>query len=157
MVKVVYCLIALFLLSLGFFKSSLNESNENTSLPDVNKVIVLNKIEDNNSNEKIELPQSSKAKTLNEYQSSDGIMEEKMRKTTFSFSPQYKTLSPRLSKEEIAIAPIVARFPMNVNNQDIEVVVVEKDGKTYDASDGVRIYMPESLKFHSEVLDFLYK
>lgn len=65
MVKVVYCLIALFLLSLGFFKSNLNELNENTSLQDVNKVIVLNKIEDNNSNEKIELPQSRKAKNLN--------------------------------------------------------------------------------------------
>lgn len=41
MVKVVYCLIALFLLLLGFFKSNLNELNENTRLPDVNKVIVL--------------------------------------------------------------------------------------------------------------------
>lgn len=153
MFKFIYLFITLILLFLGIWKSNSEHIPQEQPLPSVNAAIDLNTSKANNE----ELPKASKAKTVNEYKSLSSELDQKMKKTTFSFSPEYKTILPRLSKEEIAVAPVVARIPMNVNNQDIEVVVVEKDGKTYDASDGVRIYMPESLKFHSEILDFLYK
>lgn len=152
MVKIVYMFL---LIAFTLFASCKKEPDESVQqIPKVQKSISTNLLKSTNGElDYKSLPVASKAKIINSEASSS---DQKMKKTSFTFSPNYKTEMPRLSKEEIAKAPIVAQFTINVNGKDADVVVVEKDGLTYDASDGVRIYIPESLKFNSPILDFLY-
>ena len=89
----------------------------------------------------IELPVAAKAREIK-------ILKDdvtwKMKKTPYSYADDIKTTTPRLTKEEIAKAPVVDVIEMNYNGEDMELVVVEKDGKTFDASDGVRVYIPKN-------------
>ena len=59
-----------------------------------------------------------------------------------TFKEGQKTVSPRLSKEEILKAKIVKIVPRRINGENMEMVIVEKDGLYYDASDGVMVFMP---------------
>lgn len=152
MVKIAYMLLLIIFILFASCKKEPDKSVQ--QVPRVQKTISTNLLESNDGKPDYRLlPVASKAKIVNSEGSSSN---QKMKKTSFTFSPNYKTEMPRLSKEEIAKAPVVAQFTMNVNGRDADVVVVEKDGLTYDASDGVRIYIPESLKFHSPILEFLY-
>lgn len=152
MVKIAYILLLIIFVLFASCKKEPDKSVQ--QIPKVQKSISTNLLKsDDGKLDYKSLPFASKAKVINSEGSSS---DQKMKKTSFTFSPNYKTEMPRLSKEEIAKAPVVAQFTMNVNGKDADVVVVEKDGLTYDASDGVRIYIPESLKFHSHILDFLY-
>lgn len=66
----------------------------------------------------------------------------KLRKTPFSYPEDMETIDERISREDIMKAPIVYVIPMSTKFTKYELVVVEKDGKLYDASDGVRVYTP---------------
>lgn len=152
MVKVIYCIL---LIVFVLFASCKKDSDKtSSSLPSVQQTVSVNLLKVDSANKLQEqLPVAHNAKVV----SADSVsVNSKMKKTSFTFSDSYKSEMPRLTKAEIMKAPVVAKFTMNVNGKDAEVVVVEKDGLTYDASDGIRIYIPESLKFHSPILDFLY-
>ena len=104
-------------------------------------------IKDNNGNDgktflrkevKLPVPRS-----VQEISISSSDFERKTRKTPYTYKYDVKTRIPRLTKEEIAAAPIVDIVKMRMNGEDMEMVVVEKDGKTYDASDGVIVYFPK--------------
>lgn len=155
MVKIIYVILLIAFVFIGSYKSKDNTYDGAT--PQVLNPISNNLFRKNNStlvNNK--LPEARKAREIVVDQSNKEYVDKKMRETAFTFRDDYKTEAPRLSREEIAAAPIVAEFTMNVNGRDANVVVVEKDGFTYDASDGVRIYIPEGLKNYSKLLDFLY-
>lgn len=155
MVKIVYIVLLISFIFIGSYKSK--DDSHDIAIPQVLNPVSNNLIPKNNSTSvNNNLPEARKAREIVVDQSNKEYIDKKMKETAFTFRDDYKTESPRLSKEEIAAAPVVAEFTMNVNGRDAYVVVVEKDGKTYDASDGVRIYIPEGLKTHSKLLDFLY-
>ena len=87
------------------------------------------------------LPEVSKAREVKVDKDDVGW---KTKRTPYSYADDVKTMIPRLTKEEIEKAPVVDVIPMNYNGQDIDLVVVRVGGKTYDASDGVRVYIPKN-------------
>lgn len=99
----------------------------------------LKRIDNNYSNK--ELPVAAKAREIKILQDDTAW---KTKKTPYSYADDIKITTPRLTKEEIAKAPVVDVIKMNYNGEDMELVVVEKDGKTFDASDGVRVYIPKN-------------
>lgn len=98
---------------------------------------------DNETEKSIPLPI---VKSVKEIHISNNDLENKMKPTPLTFSKETKTVSPRLTAEEIKKAKIVKIIPMRVNGENMEMVVVEKDGLHYDASDGVMVFMPENFK-----------
>lgn len=120
------------------FLSFDKEVNKEQILPEV-KTVNLTPLDDK-LNKHVSLPNVSPIKEIH---ISNTDFENKMKSTPLTFSKKIKTVSPRLTAEEIKEARIVKVIPMRVNGENIEMVVVEKDGLHYDASDGVMVFMPE--------------
>ena len=136
----VFCLIcySIFYIVSVFVVSQQN--TEENKVPSVGKAIVLSKVDESSkSKTEVPLPSAPARKIVELYGENPDW---KMKKTPLSFDDDYKTLSPRLSKEEIAKAPVVKIIPMKVNGEYAEMIIVEKDGLRYDASDGVMVHMP---------------
>ena len=114
-----------------------NESiNISKDLPDVSSAKVI-------SESSSPLPIASKS--INQLNSNDNKSSEGITKTTpLSFIGR-KSVSPRITKEEIQKAKIFKVIPMKVNGEPMELVIVEYHGSYYDASDGVMIFMPRDL------------
>ena len=140
MFKKVLFICSIFVLLYSFyyvnnFKN--NIINDSLKLDDIN---VKNAVKlDSSSLDKGNLPKAKKARTLVREES---VVDYKMKKTPLSWGPEEKTLVPRLTPEEIKKSKVVAELPMRVGNEDMVMVIVEKDGRFYDASDGVRVYRP---------------
>lgn len=156
MFRLGYLLVLIFFVVFGVYKYNIDSKDDDFKLPEPDKVVTLLSVQESSGEKSdFKLPDASRVKKV-ESSSVQVSAEDKSKSTSFTYPSSYKSQLRRLSKEEIQEAPIVARFIMNVNGKDAEVIVVEKDGMTYDASDGIRIYMPESLKLKSRLLDFLY-
>lgn len=148
LLKYVLSVLFLFLFSIGyifFYFHDSNPSEENFTLPQSDKAIISlpsvgqKAVNRNFSNNDSSLPA---ARNIKEITISNEDVDRKTAKTPLTFPSDRKTVFPRLSPEEIVKAPIVDIVRMNIDNQNYDIVVVEKDGVTYDASDGVRIYVP---------------
>ena len=140
--KSIFCVLFLAIFSIGyvFLYFIDSEKKDNISLPTVNNIssnsLMSNSFTDNKLRE---LPEAVPAKKI----MIDSLnLNEKTAKTAWTFPKDVKTRDKRLTSEEIAKAPVVDVIKININNKDYNIIVVEKDGKTYDASDGVRIYVP---------------
>lgn len=135
----------LLLYNFGISPSFIRSDNSSAPIPVVQKAKSLfdkNDFKDNDNKfskveESLPIPNNVKEITIS---SSD--FDRKMRKTPYTYDSNVKTLVPRLTREEIAAAPIVDVVKMRMNGQDMEMVVVEKNGMTYDASDGVVVFFP---------------
>lgn len=101
--------------------------------------ILLKKIEKNIDENSVSLPAPREAKIVNidNFESN-----KKMKRTPYTYDSSIKTIIPRLTKEEIEKARVVDVVKMKMNGQNMEMIVVEKDGLTYDASDGVVVFLP---------------
>lgn len=137
------CFLAIFILftyslfyTFNFFQ---NREKVNEPIPNVNHDAISLKQKSYNDNKINNLPVAGSVKIIEHPVEN---MDIKTQRTPLTFDRNVKTISPRLSKEEIQKAKIVDIIPMNIDNKDVNIIVVEKDGKTYDASDGVRIYIP---------------
>lgn len=146
MIKVYLCVGFSILFSLFYVFSFLFYQSEDIKgeVPAITNEAV-NLLSVNNSKEKEQpvLPNPGKVKELH-IKSDD--YERKTKPTPMTFKQGQKTVSPRLSKEEILKAKIVKIVPMRVNGENMEMVIVEKDGLYYDASDGVMVFMPEDFE-----------
>lgn len=141
--KSIFCVLFLAIFSIGYvflYFSDSKKNENNGALPAVDnafsRVSGTGLVVDNKSKE---LPEAVSAKKI---MINSSNLDLKTAKTAWTFPQDIKTREKRLTPEEIAKAPIVDVIKMNINNRDYNIVVVEKDGKTYDASDGVRIYVP---------------
>lgn len=137
------CFLAIFILftyslfyTFNFFQ---NREKVNEPIPNVNHDAISLKQKSSNDNKINDLPVAGSVKIIEHPVEN---MDIKTQRTPLTFDRNVKTISPRLSKEEIQKAKVVDIIPMNIDNKDVNIIVVEKDGKTYDASDGVRIYIP---------------
>lgn len=133
--------LAIFSIGYVFLYFSDSKKNDNNrDLPIVgNSFSGVSNTDLSSSKELKELPSAVPAKKI----MIDSLnLDLKTAETAWTFPKNVKTREKRLTREEIAKAPIVDIIKMNINNRDYNIVVVEKDGKTYDASDGVRIYVP---------------
>lgn len=137
------CFLAIFILftyslfyTFNFFQ---NREKVNEPVPNVNHDAISLKQKSSNDNKINDLPVAGSVKIIEHPVEN---MDIKTQRTPLTFDRNVKTISPRLSKEEIQKAKVVDIIPMNIDNKDVNIIVVEKDGKTYDASDGVRIYIP---------------
>lgn len=83
------------------------------------------------------VPKKAKIVNIDNLESS-----KKMKKTPYTYDSSIKTTIPRLTKEEIEKAPVVDVVKMKMNGENMEMIVVEKNGLTYDASDGVVVFLP---------------
>ena len=145
-----FIIFAVFIICVFAYKIQYNSVSTNPtsiSLPDigisVNSIAGYSDGSGNNSLSKENLPIPARAKNnLDITNESKEKLAWKTKKTPYSYRDDVKTILPRLTKEEIEKAPVVDILRMNYNGEDIEVVVVEKDGKTYDTSDGVIIFVP---------------
>lgn len=141
---IVYCFIYFF----NYFNSSPLENNQ--SLPEVadsanllDSNTVLSKFDASGKllGKASALPEAAAAK-VTVGSNTEESKQMKLRQTPFSYPEGVKTIDERISKEDIMKAPIVYVIPMSTKFTKYELVVVEKDGKLYDASDGVRVYTP---------------
>ena len=146
MIKVYLCVGFSILFSIFYVFSFLFYQNENGKgeIPKVTNDAV-NLLSVNDPKEKVAptLPRPGSVKEIH-IKSDDYDL--KTKPTPLTFKEGQKTVSPRLSKEEILKAKIVKIVPMRVNGENMEMVIVEKDGLYYDASDGVMVYMPEDFE-----------
>ena len=143
MKKSIFCVLFLAIFSIGYlflYFSDSKKNDNNSVLPTATDVSTNSLKSDLSTDDKLrELPVAVPARKIMIDSSNLDI---KTAKTAWTFSKDVKTRDKRLTSEEIARAPIVDVIKVNINNKDYNIVVVEKDGKTYDASDGVRIYVP---------------
>lgn len=141
--KYIFSVLFLMLFSAGYIFLYFSDSNKNENigtLPTVGNAFSRFSVTDRPfENKSRELPNVVPAKRI---MIDSSNLDLKTAKTAWTFPRDVKTREKRLTPEEIAKAPIVDIIKMNINNKDYNIVVVEKDGKTYDASDGVRIYVP---------------
>ena len=133
-----------------------NSSKESDSLPlPLNQAVKLENVISSEHKE-YKLPVAKPVKEVSEIVEKDDL---RYKETPLTYSMDVKT-TERLTREEIAEAPIVDIIPMRVNNQDMHLVLVQKNGKIYDASDGVRYFIPLDLdkirKTTSRKGDFYY-
>lgn len=143
MKKSIFCVLFLAIFSVGYiFLYFIDSEKKDNNIPSLTvDNISSNSLMSNFStdNKLRELPEAVPAKKI----MVDSLnLNEKTAKTAWTFPKDVKTRDKRLTSEEIAKAPVVDVIKVNINNKDYNIVVVEKDGKTYDASDGVRIYVP---------------
>ena len=145
MVKVYLCVGFSILFSIFYVFSFLFYQNENGKgeIPKVTNDAV-NLLSVNDPKEKVAsaLPNPGSVKEIH-IKSDD--YDRKTKPTPLTFKEGQKTVSPRL-KEDILKAKIVKIVPMRVNGENMEMVIVEKDGLRYDASDGVMVFMPEDFE-----------
>lgn len=143
MKKSIFFVLFLAIFSIGyvFLYFSDSKKNDNSTLLPIVTGISTNSLKTNlsNDNKLRELPVAIPARKI---MIDSSNLDVKTAKTAWTFSKDVKTRDKRLTSEEIAKAPIVDVIKVNINNKDYNIVVVEKDGQTYDASDGVRIYVP---------------
>lgn len=135
----------LFLYNFGIFSSLSGSDDQITPIPIVQKAkSILAKDDLANTNDALSRSKNDLPipKSVKEITISSSDIDRKMKKTPYTYDPNVKTQIPRLTKEEIAAAPIVDVVKMRMNGQNMEMVVVEKDGMTYDASDGVVVFFP---------------
>lgn len=146
MVKVYLCVGFSILFSIFYVFSFLFYQNENNkgAIPNVTNEAV-NLLSVNDPKEKV-VPALPNPGSVKEIHIKSDDYDRKTKPTPLTFKEGQKTVSPRLSKEEILKAKIVKIVPMRVNGEDMEMVIVEKDGLHYDASDGVMVYMPENFE-----------
>lgn len=134
---IILCLYSFFYIFDFLYKEN---RPDDISIPTVHsEAILLKNYTSKDTSKDMELPLPSEAKLVNINKPVENSF---MNATPLTFSEKMKTFHPRLSKEEILKAKVVDVIPMNIDNQDFNIIVVEKDGLTYDASDGVRIYVP---------------
>lgn len=141
--KNIFCVLFLAMFSIGYvflYFSDSKKNDNNNALPTVTDISINSLKSDLSTDNKLkELPVAVPARKI---MIDSSNLDVKTAKTAWTFSEDVKTREKRLTPEEVAKAPIVDVIKMNINNRDYNIVVVEKDGKTYDASDGVRIYVP---------------
>lgn len=146
MIKVYLCVGFSILFSLFYVFSFLFYQSENSrgAVPTVtNDAVNLLSVDAPKEKAVLALPNPGSVKEIH-IKSDD--YDRKTKPTPLTFKNGQKTVSPRLSKEEILKAKIVKIVPMRVNGENMEMVIVEKDGLYYDASDGVMVYMPEDFE-----------
>lgn len=146
MIKVYLCVGFSILFSLFYVFSFLlyqSENNKDAAPTVTNEAVNLLSVNDPKENVVSALPNPGSVKEIH-IKSDD--YDRKTKPTPLTFKEGQKTVSPRLSKEEILKAKIVKIVPMRVNGENMEMVIVEKDGLYYDASDGVMVYMPEDFE-----------
>lgn len=142
MMKVYLCVGFSILFSVFYVFSFLFYQNENNreSVPKItDEAVNLLSVNDSKKKEQLVLPNPGKVKEIH-IKSDD--YDRKTKPTPLTFKEGQKTVSPRLSKEEILKAKIVKIVPRRINGENMEMVIVEKDGLYYDASDGVMVFMP---------------
>lgn len=140
--KVYLCVGFSILFSVFYVFSFLFYQNENNreSVPKItDEAVNLLSVNDSKKKEQLVLPNPGKVKEIH-IKSDD--YDRKTKPTPLTFKEGQKTVSPRLSKEEILKAKIVKIVPRRINGENMEMVIVEKDGLYYDASDGVMVFMP---------------
>lgn len=141
----VFCIICYSIFYIVSFLFTSKNVSDVDKLPSAREIVVLSKIGDSDKNDKrVPLPKASVGKMLEVNFYNENISR-KIKKTPLTYSDDYKTAFPRLSKEEILKAPVVKIIPMRVNGIDTEIVIVESQGLRYDASDGVIVHMPRDL------------
>ena len=140
MFKYIMLVISFITFLLFSFWVTYNNQKDNTSNDYSINDILLKKTEKNIGYERsISLPVPEKAKMVN----IDNLeSSKKMKKTPYTYDSSIKTTIPRLTKEEIEKAPVVDVVKMKMNGESMEMIVVKKDGLTYDASDGVVVFLP---------------
>lgn len=146
MTKVYLCVGFSILFSIFYIFSFLfyqNEKNREAVPKITNEAVNLLSVNDFKEKKQLVLPDPGKVKEL--YIKNDDY-DRKTKPTPLTFKKDQKTVSPRLSKEEIQQAKIAKIIPMRVNGENMEMVIVEKDGLYYDASDGVMVFMPEDFE-----------
>nr|DAL32994.1 MAG TPA_asm: hypothetical protein [Caudoviricetes sp.] len=142
-----------------YFYNGGSSNDDNFSLPSVNVAQKITSDLDLKQKKSLQydgsvIPFPSKVKVIDN-NSDSGNLDRKSKLTAYSYPADKKTFEKRLTREEIAEAPIIDIIPMNVNGKKMELVVVEKDGMTYDASDGVRVFIPRNFfkKFKDNNMD----
>lgn len=125
------CFYILYLLT----RPSSEMINTSKNLPDVGSVKVI---------DKSSIPSPLIKESKNQIDQSTKIDMNFMKETPLTFTGR-KSVSPRITKEEIQKAKIFKIIPMRVNGEPMELVIVEYKGSYYDASDGVMIFMPRDL------------
>ena len=129
-----------YIFSFWFYQ---NEDNREPTPKITGEAVNLLSVNDSKEKEQLVLPDPGKVKELH-IKSDD--YDRKTKPTPLTFKKGQKTVFPRLSQEEILKAKVVKIVPMRVNGENMEMVIVEKDGLYYDASDGVMVFMPEDFE-----------